>query len=113
MSALVTLFSLSAVVGFALGISFSCYALAVSGIALAFLSAIVLHVQGFGALPGIAIIVACLTVNQTAYLAGVFFVHRRSAGLVEKQADKKPGDGRDDEVAGEAHQQYKSPSWFL
>jgi hypothetical protein len=88
MSALVALFGLSAVVGFALGISFSCYALPVSGIALAFLSATLLHVQGFGAHPGIAIIVACLTVNQTAYLSGVFFVHRRSASLASRKTSR-------------------------
>jgi hypothetical protein len=87
MSVLIILFSLSAAVGFALGISFSYYAIAISGIALAFLAATVLHVQGFDTLSGIAIIAACLTVNQIAYLGGVFSVYRRSAGLVEEQAN--------------------------
>jgi hypothetical protein len=84
MSALVVVFMLSAMVGFALGISFSCCALAVPGIVFALLSAAVLHVQGFGAVSGIAITVACLIVNQLAYLAGVFFAHRRLAVLSKK-----------------------------
>ena len=84
MSALVIVFMLSAIVGFAFGISFSYSALAVSGVAFALLSAAVLHIQGFGALPGIATIVACLAANQLGYLAGVFFVHRRLAVLFKK-----------------------------
>jgi hypothetical protein len=29
-----------------------------------------LQIQGFSSLPGIAIVVACLAINQIAYLAG-------------------------------------------
>jgi hypothetical protein len=76
MSALVIVFVLSAMVGFALGISFSYSTLAVSVVAFALLSAVVFHVEGFGAFSGIAMIVACLIVNQLAYLAGVAFAHR-------------------------------------
>jgi hypothetical protein len=113
MSALVILVTLSAVVGFALGISFTCYTVAISGIALALLSAAVLHVQGFGALSGIATVATCLTVNQAAYLAGALFAYRRSAGLFKKQADKEPRDGRDNDVARERQQQQSSPAWFV
>jgi hypothetical protein len=42
-----------------------------SGVVLAGLSAAALHVAGFGALSGIATIVACLTLNQLAYFAGL------------------------------------------
>jgi hypothetical protein len=84
MSALVVVFMLSAIIGFALGISVSYFALAVSGVAFALLSATVLHVQGFSAFSGIAMIVACLIVNQLAYLAGVFFAHRRPPVLSKK-----------------------------
>jgi hypothetical protein len=113
MGAIVTLLTLSAVIGFALGGSFSCYALAVSAVALAFLSAAVLHSQGFGTVSGIATIAACLTVNQAAYLAGALFAYRRSAGLFKKQADKEQRGGRYDDVARERQQQQNSPSWFV
>jgi hypothetical protein len=56
--------------GFALGGVFSWLGIGAAGIALALLSAAVLHLQGFGALSGIAITAACLTVNQASYLAG-------------------------------------------
>ena len=41
-----------------------------SSLALDVVAAVVLHLQGFGPLAGIVIIVACLTINQTAYLPG-------------------------------------------
>jgi hypothetical protein len=109
MNAVITLLTLSALIGFALAGSFSCYALAVSGIALAFLSAAVLHIQGFGAFSGIAIIAACLTVNQAAYLAGLLFAHRRSAGPFEKQVDTEPSHRRNKDVGCEQKQQQRSP----
>jgi hypothetical protein len=78
MTALAILFVLSAVVGFALGVWFNSYAITVSGIALAAPAAAVLHNQGFGAFSGITIIVACLTINQASYLAGLLFARRRA-----------------------------------
>jgi hypothetical protein len=68
MSTIVVLLALSAAIGFALG-SFSWLAIAVSGVALAVLSSVALHIQGFSTFPGIAIVIACLTMNQIAYLA--------------------------------------------
>jgi hypothetical protein len=68
MSAVFILLALSAVTGFALG-SFSWFAILISSVVLAGLSSAALQVQGFGALSGIAIVAACLTVNQAAYLA--------------------------------------------
>jgi hypothetical protein len=68
MSALVALLSLSALIGFALGNSFSWVAIAASSAGIAVLSSAILQTQGFGALPGIALVVACLTINQIAYL---------------------------------------------
>jgi hypothetical protein len=38
---------------------------------LAIVSAVVLQKEGIDALPGIVVIVVCLTVNQVAYLIGV------------------------------------------
>jgi hypothetical protein len=71
MSAALILLALSASAGFAIGTSFSWFAILISSVALAGLSAATLHIAGFDALPGIAIIAGCLTVHQLAYAAGV------------------------------------------
>jgi hypothetical protein len=86
----VAILCVSALIGFALGGSFSWLAIAITGMLLALPAAVVLHVQGFGALSGIAIIVACLTVNQIAYIGG-FSIHRSATGPVEnKQRQRSP-----------------------
>jgi hypothetical protein len=54
MSAAVILLALSAATGFAVGTSFSWFAILISSSALAGLSAAALHIAGFDALPGIA-----------------------------------------------------------
>ena len=109
MSTAFILLALGAATGFIIGSSFSWFAILISSVVLAVLSSAALQIQGFGAFPGIAIVVACLTVNQMAYLAGVFF---RSKGLFQKQADKEPSRRRNNDIADEPHQQQKSPSWF-
>ena len=100
MSAVILLIALSMPIGFVLGRSFSWLAIAASIIGIAVLSSAILQVQGFGALPGIAIVVACLTVNQMAYLARAF---RRSSRLFQKQADKEPSQRRHNDIAGKRH----------
>ena len=70
MSSAIILFALSLLVGFALG-RFSWRAIAASSLALAVVAAVVLHREGFGALAGIATIVACLTLNQLAYFVSL------------------------------------------
>ena len=80
MSAAFILLAVSASTGFAIGTSLSWFAILVSSVALAGLSAAVLQIAGFDALPGIAIIAGCLTVHQLAYTLGVAFaryMHRR------------------------------------
>jgi hypothetical protein len=66
----IVLFAFSLLIGFAFG-RFSWHAIAISGLALAVLAAVVLHGQGFGPFAGIAIIVACLTLNQLAYFVSL------------------------------------------
>jgi len=90
MDAVVILLALSAVTGFTVGTSFRRFSILISSIALAILSAAVLHIAGFGALSGILIIVVSLAVNQMAYLIGV-------AGSGLGQPRKSPG--RHDQVA--------------
>jgi hypothetical protein len=80
LTAAFVLLALSAATGLAIGTSFSWFAILISSIGLAVLSAVVLQIGGFGALSGIAIIVACLTVNQLAYFLGVTLANRGSKG---------------------------------
>ena len=76
MSSFLILLTLSALSGFVLGLShFSWRAIMAAGAALAPLSAVVLQNQGFGALSGIAITVACLVINQAAYVVGAIRVN--------------------------------------
>jgi CDP-diglyceride synthetase len=89
MSAVIILLALSAVIGFALGCSFSWFTILISSVVLAVLSSLVLQVQGFGALPGIAIVAACLAADQAAYLVGVFLARHRSETLLRERADKE------------------------
>jgi hypothetical protein len=65
------LFAVSAVVGLVLGFFFSWLTIAAAGVLLAVISATVLHKAGFGFFAGVVTIVACLTVNQIAYLIGM------------------------------------------
>src|SRR5277367_4346712 len=68
MNAVLMLLALNAAAGFAIGTALTWFAITVSGIILALFSAVVLHVAGFSAGAGIASILACLVVNQAAYL---------------------------------------------
>jgi hypothetical protein len=65
------LIALSALSGFAAGSFFSWSALVVTGAGLAPLAAFALQRQDFTALSGISIIVACLAINQAAYVIAV------------------------------------------
>jgi hypothetical protein len=76
MNFVLILLAVSAILGLVLGFYFSWNAILVSGLVLAFPSAMVLQNEGFGLLAGIAIIVVCLTVNQIAYLIGMRLVTR-------------------------------------
>jgi hypothetical protein len=99
MSAVIVLLALSALIGYCLGTSFSWIAIAISGVLLAVAASEVLQIQGFSALFGIEIVVTCLAVNQLSYLLGST---RRTKGLFQKQADKEPGQRRNNDVAGDS-----------
>jgi hypothetical protein len=96
MGGVLILLALSVLIGLVLGGRFSWLGIGAVGIALALLAAVVLHLQGFGALSGIAIIVACLTVNQVSYLARWLAVSRDNP--LQDYADNKPSYGRDKQV---------------
>jgi hypothetical protein len=78
MSTVFILLALGAAIGFTIGNSFSWFAILISSAALAALSAAVLHIAGFDAPSGIAIIATCLTVHQLAYGIGVTLARRAS-----------------------------------
>jgi hypothetical protein len=80
---------------------------------LAILSAFVLQNMGLEAPIGIPVIVVCLTLNQGAYVIGLLSGDgsggRRNGTLPHQQADKLPGDGRDNDVRHEREWQYEAP----
>jgi hypothetical protein len=81
MISILILLALSALSGFVLGIGyFSWPAILAAGAVLAPLSTVVLQNQDFGALSGISVIVACLTINQAAYVVGAIPCERWSEG---------------------------------
>jgi hypothetical protein len=87
MTVVIVLLALSAGTGLALGALFNWYAIAISGPPLALLSAAVLQIAGFGALWGIAIVVACLTLSQIAYvIMGVTLAHISSGESPNEKA---------------------------
>jgi hypothetical protein len=91
MSSILILLALSALSGFVLASYFSWPAILVAGAVLAPLSAIVLQNQGSGALSGISVIVACLTINQVAYLIGRIRVNEGpNSGSAEGLLINKP-----------------------
>jgi hypothetical protein len=95
MNTVFILLTLSALIGFALGKSFSWPAAAAASIGIALLSSVTLQIQGFGAVSGIATVVTCLTLSQIAYLGGGWTRHKH---LFDKRADEEPRGRRDDDV---------------
>ena len=84
------LLALSALLGFILGRNnFRWHAIAAVAMVLAPLSAVILQNQGFGALSGISMIVACLAVNQVAYLIGALHPNRNE-GPRNRPVEKLP-----------------------
>jgi hypothetical protein len=78
MTTAIVLLALSAGTGLVLGTSLNWYSIVISSLPLALLCAAVLQIKGFGALSGIAIVVACLTLSQIAYVVmGVTLAYTR------------------------------------
>jgi hypothetical protein len=93
------LVTLATVSGFVLGQRRLRWAMTLGvGAALAILSAAVLQSLGFEAPIGIPVIVACLTLNQGAYVIGLLMGNGegglRNRTLPQQQADESPSDGR-------------------
>jgi hypothetical protein len=111
MSSILILLALSALSGFVLGTGrFPWSAILVVGAVLAPLSAAVLQNQGFGAVSGISITVACLAMNQAAYVVGAIRANNGPTdgsveALPQQRADDEPHDGRDDDIRSEHKRQ--------
>jgi hypothetical protein len=71
MSAVCILLALSAVIGLVLSTLTWWPAIVASDVILAGLFSVVLQIEGFWTIPGIAIITVCLTISQVPYLIGV------------------------------------------
>ena len=103
MISILILLTLCALSGFIIGKShFSWPALIVIGAVLAPLAAVVLLWQGFTSLPGIFTIVACLVVNQLAYVLATRLNSDLTGGsadnLPDQRANGVPHDDRNDDV---------------
>jgi hypothetical protein len=87
----------SALIGAAAGLRFKVLVLVPIAILIALASAAVLHKNDFGAGSGIATIIACLVVNQAAYIIVQIFTP--AANLLSNEvADGVPGCGREQGV---------------
>jgi hypothetical protein len=103
MTSIFILLAVGGLSGFIIGkSSFSWPALIVAGAVLATFGAVVFQEQGFTALPGIFTIVACLIVNQIAYVLAIRMNDDQSGGaaqdLPEQRANGVPRDDGDDDV---------------
>ena len=106
MTVVLLLLALSALIGFGLGTSFRWPAIVVSSAVIAVISSVILQIQGFGALPGIAIVVACLTVSQMGYVAAFL----RPGRLFQEQAHQGPSQGRKEDVGRKDQEHQRPPS---
>jgi hypothetical protein len=104
MEVVFVLLAVSAIGGLVLGFYLSWMAILASGLVLAIVSATLLQKEGFGFLPGIAIIVVCLTVNQIAYLIGVRLSARGQQdkpSLPHDNPNDDPGESSRNDIARE------------
>ena len=94
------LLAASALIGATAGLRLKVFALAPIALLIALVSAAVLRMHGFGSGSGIVIIVACLVLNQAAYiLVQIFGLGSRvSDPSLDDVTDGEPGPGREQAV---------------
>jgi hypothetical protein len=105
------LIALSALSGFAAGSFFRWSALVVTAAGLAPLAAFTLQRQDFTALSGISIIVACLAINQAAYVIAVRLNGDRGGDedhLPQQGLDYIPHDDGNDDIRCEDERHQKT-----
>jgi hypothetical protein len=106
------LLAASALIGATAGIRLKVFALAPIALLIAFVSAAVLRIHGFGSRSGIAIIVACLILSQAAYVLVQFFGHRSHTSelSLDDATDGEPGHGREQAIDDDQGDQKPPPS---
>jgi hypothetical protein len=92
------LLAASALIGATAGLRLKAFALAPIALLIALVSAAVLRLHGFGPGSGIVIIIACLVLNQAAYILVQIFGSRASYLSLDDIADGEPGPGREQAV---------------
>ena len=107
MTVVLLLLALSALIGFGLGATFRWPAIAAASVGIAVLSSAILQIQSVGALPGIAIVVACLVVSQMGYLAAASL---REDRLFQAQAHKEPSPGPNKDIGRNDQEHQRPPS---
>ncbi len=87
-----TLLATSALLGFATGLVFRVWAIALVSLLIAIGSAILLRAEDFGFAARVRVIIGCLVVSQIAYFAGAFMVPRfyRAEDLAQDEVDGDP-----------------------
>jgi hypothetical protein len=111
MISILILIALSALAGFAAGSFFRWSALVVTGAWLAPLAAFALQRQDFTAVSGISIIVACLAINQAAYVIAIRMNDDQGGNeghLPQQGLDDIPDDDRNDDIRGEHKRDQKT-----
>jgi hypothetical protein len=114
MNAISLLIGVSALGGLALGL-FRLHwgVLPIVGVILAIAAAAVLQNGGFDFIPGVAIIVGCLTANQFAYLVGAALTisawHDAEPALTGDPDDEPPRQSSQNDVTGEHNQHNETP----
>lgn len=96
MSSFLVVAAASALLGLISGLIFRVWAMAPVSLIVAVVSAVVLHLHGFGFLKGVLSVTACLFITQGSYFIASVFVARRSLPrfLAEDSVDNNPGDNR-------------------
>jgi hypothetical protein len=107
MTVVLLLLASSALIGFGLGTWFRWPAIAASSVGIAVLSSVILQIHGFETLPGLTIVVACLTVSQMGYLAAASF---RQDLLFQAQTHKEPSPGTSNDIGRNDQEHQRPPS---
>jgi hypothetical protein len=95
------LLSTSALIGAIAGLRFKVFVLVPIALLIALVSAAALRMHGFGPGSGIVIIVACLILNQAAYMIVQIFTTPAAHLLSDDEADSEPSPGREQAVHGD------------
>jgi hypothetical protein len=109
---IVVLAALALVAGFKIGQRGSRWAGVAAGVALAFLSALVLRKVGLSPGIGIPAVAAVLAISQAAYLIGLMRSGRSLVGarfLPDQEVDDVPDDRRDGDVSHDHEGQQETP----